>query len=273
PAYGRIDYPAHKYGQTLVGSAAWIPDDRSSRFSLRNMRYYYDNSALEERFVAAAAVEGTAAAGRPLALPLDTTDGSEVIEIVNALNHTQLVTVLVYDAAGAEAAQIAFDLAAHATRHVIVDSLLDAQASTRGLAVVQGGSAAGIAAAALKYGRTAEMGINYAYSSPLREALGASLRTSYNTFLGQGCLMLAGNTTASSQTLLLSMQRTDGTAVLAGLELTIPAHGTIAYDICSHESSEQYGAITVTPALANTLTASLIRTGAGNTYRFALQAR
>jgi len=69
------------------------------------------------------------------------------------------------------------------------------------------------------------------------------------------------------------MKRLDGTSIVAGESITVPAYGTIAYDACAHDEAQQYGVVTVESATKNALKAVVTRYGANGDYRFVTPVR
>ena len=66
----RKDFSAHRFGVRKVGLIEWIPDSDTARFTLRLIRYFFDNQDFDASFSAATAFEGQAANGEVLSLSL-----------------------------------------------------------------------------------------------------------------------------------------------------------------------------------------------------------
>ena len=261
----RQDYSGHQFGANLVGLIEWRPEDQSAVFQLRNVRYVYDNPSGNDSFSAAFQLTGVPGSGRELALPLDTANGSAIVELSNTTNASEEVTLALYSAEGQLRQFRTMTIPAHGTVHVITDSILN---SGKGTAIVQGSHREGLLATAMHYGRTASGGLNYLYAVPAQETLGAVLKSSYNTFLNQGCRLLLVNPGAAVASASVTMTRYDGETPLVGQAVDIPANGILDMDLCSHDESNKYGVVTVRPQSANTLVGSVIRVGDANQYRF-----
>jgi hypothetical protein len=111
------------------------------------------------------------------------------------------------------------------------------------------------------------------YGISARQTLGATLRSSYNTFLNQGCRLLIINPTSSSVNASINMVRYDGTQVLTAQTLGVPAHGLADYDLCGQEKPNNYGVATVQPSTLNSLVSSVVRLGQNDDYRFPTPVR
>lgn len=94
------------------------------------------------------------------------------------------------------------------------------------------------------------------------------LRGSYNTYLGQSCDLVLVNSGNAAVDASVSMTRYDGTAVLAGQVVSIPAHGTARTQICLSEAADNYGVVTVAPSVPNTIYANVVRIGPNEDFRF-----
>ena len=125
----------------------------------------------------------------------------------------------------------------------------------------------------MHYGRTATNGINFVYGIIGKEPLGTTLKSSYNSFLGQGCELIVANSSNTATQITISMVRLDGTEVLEGDVSSIPAKGSAAYDICANDNADQYGVVTVEASAANRLLSTIVRIGANNDYRFPTPVR
>jgi hypothetical protein len=270
PAGARRDFSGHQFGSNLVGMIEWRPSSATAKFSLRNVRYFYDNKNLREEFDAAFQLEGAKGNGSELVVPLDTRTGSAILEVANTLSSEVAATVKIYSEQGLKLEQYNFTLPARGSVHIITDSILN---STLGSATIDGSRKQSLIATAMHYGRTSTSGISYLYGINATEALGAVIRGSYNTFLNQGCELLLVNAKNLESTITVGMTRYDGTEVLSGHEINLPARSSSTLDACGFENQAAYGVITVQPQQQNSVTATVIRSGPDGAYRFPTPVR
>ncbi|MFN8389691.1 MAG: thrombospondin type 3 repeat-containing protein [Bdellovibrionota bacterium] len=266
-AGARQDFAAHRFGANLVGLVQWTPDEPSSsaKLQMRNVRYLYDNSVGADHFTTAFELDGKVGSGRPLALPLDRTAGSAIVELANTQSQPIRVDVSIYNAAGVPIFQTALELAPHATRHIITDGMISL--GERGIAVVQSDKRQSLLAVAMTYTRNSSAGINAMYGVPGAEALGTVLEGSYNTFLGQGADLVVLNPGDTPTTATLSMARSDGTRIggrnsqniVLGDPIMLPAHGARTINVRDYERENVYGALTVQTGQPNSLVAWSLR--------------
>lgn len=266
----RRDFSGHHFGANLVGIVEWRPDDESASFQMRNVRYLYDNQWGIDTFDGAFQLEGAIGSGERLAVPLDTVTGSSIVEVANTTSGDITVTVAIYSAAGDELSEEDYSLPAYGSVHVITDGIL---AGGQGIAIIQGSVRESVIATVMQYERTATAGIDFLYGIAAKQALGSTLRGSYNTFLGQGCWLLLVNPTGSDVSTNISVTRQDGTEVLAGTDVSVPSFGLLPFDLCINDSADNYGIVTVQPGAANSIVAWVIRVGYNNGYRFPTPVR
>ena len=264
----RRDISGHQFGRDVVGTVEWRPESPGAKTQLRNVRYYYDSSNPGVNgFTSALQLNGTVGSGRLLSVPLNTEEGSAILEISDVSGAGQAVGVQIFSADGTLLHHTSVALPPYGTEHIITDNILQGRT---GIAEIQGSTAT--IALAMHYGRTPWGGADYVYGVQAREALGQSLKGSYNTFLNQSCRLLLANPTAQTQDVNVSMTRFDGSTVLAEGSVTVPAHGLHTFDLCSHDVPDAYGVVAV-EASPNAVTAEVVRAGPGNTYRFPLPLR
>ena len=101
-----------------------------------------------------------------------------------------------------------------------------------------------------------------------KQPLGSTMRGTYNTFINQACSLFVVNQSSSMQNAQVMMVRLDGTIVVAGESITVPANGGLIYDACSRDILDTYGVISLIPNNSNTLAASVIRRGNSDDSRF-----
>ncbi len=266
----RRDFSGHQFGPNLVGIVEWRPGSPSAAFQLRNVRYLYDNPSGLDNFAAAFQLEGVKGTGELISVPLNTQIGSAILEVANTLSQPVTVAVKIYDSLGAEKSSQNYELPAYGSVHIITDSILGGKL---GLATIRGSRPSSIIATAMQYARTRSLGISYLYGTYAKQALGAVLRGSFNTFLSQGCTLYLTNPTDVAASATVSMERFDGTMVLAGAEVPIAAHGLSAYNLCVVERANNYGMVTVQPRTTNSITATVVRNGMNASYAFPTPVR
>ena len=79
----RVDSAAHEFGINLVGMVEWRPDASDTEFSVRNVRYVYDNPSFLPSFSTAFQLSGLKGTNRTISVPLDTRGSSAIVEILN----------------------------------------------------------------------------------------------------------------------------------------------------------------------------------------------
>ncbi len=259
----RRDISGHRFGRSKVGLVEWVPNDSTTTFLVRNIRYMYDNPNLANSFATAYPVEGVVGSGRLLSVPLDTTESSAIVEVLNTSNAQVNVTVKIYSASGIEKQSIPLTLGAHASRHIIADQILGAR--QLGLATVIGDKREAVAAYGLEYRRAADGALLYAYALPAREALGSVLRGSYNTFLRQLSTLVLMNPTNTTQTASIGLVRSESVAsqgrpgTLLLDEVSLPPHGVKTVSVNDFDTSDSYGVVTVQPQIKNTILGWVLR--------------
>jgi len=269
-AGSRRDYSGHQFGANKVGFVEWVAASSTAQFRLRNVRYYYDNAAGDASFHGAFQLQGTIPTGELIAVPLDTSSSSAIIEVSNTTTTSVSVAVNVYDSLGTRKYTQTKTLAAHETWHLITDSYLN---GNKGIATIDASVPESIIAVVMQYGRTASLGIQTLYGIQARQNLGSVLRGSYNTFLEQGCRLLVANPTGTARSVTITMTRYDGTQPLVGQSETVPAHGLLDYNLCTHEIDDVYGVVTVAPDVGNSVIADVVRYGLNDDYRFPTPVR
>jgi hypothetical protein len=269
PGNARRDFAGHQFGSSLVGLIVWEPDDENAPFVMRNVRYLYDNPGAVSSFDSALQLVGSKPSGRLLTAPLDTTDGTAVLEIANAQTVDVSVEVNIYDAAGSTVFSETLLLAPKQSRHIIADPVLPGQI---GSATVKGNRTDSVLATAMHYGRTPSAGVRYIYGIPFKESLGTVLRGSYNTFLGQGCFLYLKNILSTENKVSLMLVRETGEQVFVGEE-TLSGSGTARVDLCALSVADAYGTLTLQSDTTNSIVAHVVRLGPQDAYRFVTAVR
>ena len=264
-AGARRDISGHQFGASRVGLVRWRPDDSTAEFQLRNVRYVYDNNQGLNHFTTAFQLEGLKGSGELLSAPLDTKDGSSIVELLNTSREAIKVATMVYNNSGHLLRSMDIKLNAHASFHLITDQILNGE---EGIVMLKSNVANSLIATVMQYGRTPSAGINYMYGILAKPAVGSMMRGTYNTFLDQGCNLLLTNPGESKQDVKVSMVRYDGKKPVSDFSVQVPAHGMYNQNICSKDSPNVYGVVTVTPNKSNSIYATIVRLGKNNEYRF-----
>lgn len=255
----RGDFSAHFMGASQVGLVEWVPGSSRSRFQIRNVRYLYDNPAMQDSFTTAFQLAAAVGSGENLIVPLDTTKGSAILELANTISQAVSVAVSIYRKDGTLLNKYSIPLGAHASFHLITDDLLR---GAEGMAIVKASKAESVIATAMHYRRNALLGIDSMYGLEARQAIGSYLQGSYNTFLAQVSQLRIVNTSASSQTVEVRMRRSDGVKPFGAsgtLTVKLAAHQSQVVTINDYEVADVYGVIEVTPQSANSVIAWVLR--------------
>jgi hypothetical protein len=266
----RRDFSAHQFGGNKVGLVEWRPNDQTSRWVVRNVRYYYDNTVGAPSFNSAMQVEGAKATGEAIVVPLDKRNGSAVLELSNATNAAITVAATYRNLSGSVALSTSYELPAYGTIHVVADSILSTELGSVSL---DGNAAGSVIAVGVHYSRDAAAELINAYALFSREAKGSALRSSYNTFLGQSCDLILVNSTNSEVTSSITMTRFDGTVVADGVTVTTPANGVTNYNLCANDTADAYGSVVVEPGVPDSISGAVVRHGANESYQFGTELR
>lgn len=266
----RQDVAGQQFGANLVGLVEWRPVSMTAKFELRNVRYLYDNPSMNNSFDSAFQLEGIRGSSQPLVAAVDTREGTAVVEISNPTSISGGYTLQVYDMQGSAQYSVSGNLAAHASVHVVIDPVLPTSLGSIKVTAAKDGS---LMATVMQYGRNQTLGIGYLYGIHATQPLGSVLKGSYNTFLNQGCRLLLVNKQNSPTTATIGMLRNDRNEVLPPQQVTIAANATYENDICAYDAADNFGVVTVTPEKRNTISATVIRHGKNNRYRFPTAVR
>ena len=264
----RRDFSGHQFGPQLVGMIEWRPDDRDAGFQLRNVRYLYNNPGTVERFDSAFQLEGIKGTGETINVSLDTSTGSAILEVANTAVVQNQVSIRIFDGQGNLIQTQTPLLAPKGSIHIVTDGILNGQLGSASISGTEK-----VLATAMHYGRTATAGISFLYGIQASQGLGTVLRGSYNTFLGQDCEMLLINVKDNAVSVGINGTRFDGTSVLSGDSVSIPARGAFRYPLCGIDGARNYGVVTLQPSESNSISATIVRIGIGNSYRFSTPVR
>ena len=248
----RRDYSAHQFGVNKVGIAAWLPDEASSAFQIRNVRYFYDNPQLTNSFDAAFDLAGTVGTNDLLSAPVFTNSSQiSVLELGNVSSERTDVAVKVYDEDGTEHSSFTVTLAPRSVRHLIMNEILGED--RRGVVTAKGNTSGSVIAEVMQYKHASDGGLAWLYGVPGRTAAGAVLRGSYNTYIGQKSKIVIVNPTGQAQITGLTFKRNNGQSVSLGSVipdwLEVPAHGLLVVNVTDIVGADDYGVVTA--VLAN----------------------
>jgi len=253
----RFDVSGHQFGASLVGVVEWMPDRNDILYTLRNVRYLYDNATGSDSFATAFQLEGDYGSGDALTVPLTAEGETPIVEVSNTKPSAISVTVNVYSADGTLLQNYVFPLDGYASRHLILDSAVGS--ALRGVAIVQSNTPESVIAMGMQYGRYVNGGISYMYGVPARSGFGSVLRGSYNTFLNQDSEIWLTNTSSQTQNISVQLMRSTGLILQNGVAVTLPAHGVRVLRVNDYEAGDNYGVATVQGQSANSVVAWIER--------------
>ena len=243
----RFDFGAHCFGTSLVGTVEFRPMDAEALFLVRNVRYLYDNGTAAPSFDTAFQLEGMHGTGELVVVPLDTRGATSIIEILNTSDEAISATVTIYDDEGnqkGDPIELAeWQLPAHGAWHVITDGILGPDA--RGLATIQGSELNSLAAVTMQYSRDAKGGIDNMYGVPAIQALGTSIRGSYNTFINQESELVLLNSSNADKDVTVDIVDLNGASLLSGEVINVPTHGLTTLIVNTVADPNEYGAVTL----------------------------
>lgn len=229
----RIDFAAHEYGQSKTGYVAWMPDNLSAKFVLRNQRYFYNGQTLEPTFAGGLSLDGIGGGEDHL----HAIGAGNTIEISNTLNSSQNVSVRTFQDSSNSffEQQLAFE--PHQTIHVQFGSPLTLLSS----------DSPGIVAFNLGY-ETRNTGLSNAFGQKMVPAvLSTELRGSFNRGDGQRPYLILANPTAFDLTARIFIYPTDGhNDSDIPILVAIPRYGAQSFDLTSYTSfGSAYGQVVV----------------------------
>lgn len=223
---------------------------------VRVVRYVYDNPGYQNSFDSAFQLDADYGSGQLRSAPLDTTQGSAIVELSSTSSQPVVATVKIYNETGTLMLTQNIGLNPYATHHIITDSILNGQ---RGMATVESNTPSSLLAVAMHYKRDQNLSINSMYGIPFAESVGAVLTSSYNTYLSQNSVAVLTNTQSSAQDVELVMVRSDGSTQIEGWTLTVPAKGALFVDLNYFEGPNNYGQVMLMPENPHTVSARVLR--------------
>lgn len=239
----RQDFPAHEVGAFQYGMMEWIPEDDTQRFQIRNVRYLYDRPGSISAFQSAFQIAAAKGSISTLTAPLDTRGQSSIVEIMNTSEQATTVDAVLYDMEGRERESYQLYIEAKASFHLITDGLLGD--SGRGRVSIKSNTDAGIAAVVMQYERDETGSISSLYGVSASDAIGVTLRGSYNTFLDQDSEIVLVNNNSLPASVNFSLIRGTGAAIVLGYQFEVPANGLRIVQVRDFEFADNYGVATV----------------------------
>jgi len=250
-----------------AGLIVWQPISATAKFRLTLHRYYYDSRGRLQDTVAVPALRSS---GAELIAPLSTVKRLSVLELSNPLNSASAVSIFLSNAKGE---LITFPptitIPAHGTTRFHLHKYLK---SKRGRVTIQPSTGQAVVASVFEYGLTRKNRLKFANSGPVRFSSGSEQKGTYNNVLG-GCRLRVANSTGNAQTAVVSMTRSDGTAVSIPSPLNVPANGEAELNVCSNDNQSTYGEIAITPSVTEALVAEIVRGNSNQTAEFRLPLR
>ncbi len=241
----RRDISGHSHGKR-VGMARWVPDSEEDEFLVRVVRYVYDNPLFLDSFDTAFQINGVQGTGALLSVPLDTTQGSSVIELMNTLNEAVGASVEIRDESGAVVAHLQIGkehLPAYGSFHIITDQILGA--GKRGSAYIKGSKNNSIAAVSMIYARDQYANLNFMYGITATPVKKKNLVGSYNTFLGKKPFLAVTNPGNQFTSITIALRTFSNTPRTIGNVQHIPPKGTLYLDLSAYEEENTYGQVSV----------------------------
>ena len=262
----RRDVDIHGLGSNLSGLVCWEPDDATAKFRVRTNRYYYGPTGLTD-LVEAVSITAARGTGKKLVAPFDTRKGVVAIEVSNVSDSAVTVTTTVRDANGNPVASqpAVLGIPKNGTRGLVLNEAL---ASGLGNVQIQSDSPESIVVNLIEYGRTADGSLEYANPSVPREAIGMTLRGSYNAFLNQECRQRISSASSVVENANITMTRSDGTVLVNGFGFSVPANGTVEFDLCTNEMTDAFGEVRLDAANDGVLVSEVIRQNSTGTVEF-----
>ncbi len=270
-AGARRDFSAHQFGPNRVGLVEWQPSSSLAPFQVRATRYFHDNpDGNDPSFRSAIQFQGGYGTGEEIFVPLDTRNGSAVLEFANTADEEVQLATTIRSSTGSIESSPGFDVPPHGTVHLVFDGLLSTEL---GSVTLRASTSESLIAVGMHYRRNSARELVSVYSLVAREPLGSVLRSSYNTFLEQGCELILLNTTDNEVSSTLTLTRYDGAQVATPDEVSIAPRAVASIDLCSYDTADNYGSVIVTPSVPNSIVGAVIRRGANNRYQAATELR
>jgi hypothetical protein len=241
----RQDFSGHTFMRS-VGMARWIPDSPDDEFLVRVVRYIYDNPYFHNSFDTAFQINSLRGTNALLSVPIDTTQGSAIIEIKNTLHASASAEIEIRDESGTLKSRIHLgpqQLPAYGSFHLITDQLLGY--GKRGTAFIKGSKRNSIAAVSMIYARDQFANLQFMYGINASPRSKRSLIGSYNTFLQKKPILAISNPGNETASAVVALKNFNSTTRTAGDIQRIPPLGTLFLDLSAYEEQNTYGQISI----------------------------
>lgn len=262
PAFARIDIDGgHGFaGPSVVGLHEIIPIDDTAPYLAHLIRYGSDAAAgaSVSSFDFSFPLVAERGNGRTLVAPISIVDKQENwVEIANTLTRPVLVGIEVISSNGDLLSSQETRLLGHQQLHINAAAILSASFVEDGYVRVSSSRAESLLVQSMNYYRDTEGGITSMFGSPGAEALGESIRGSYNLFLGMGNWLALTNTHQTAVEVEIRLQ--GGATQVVRLEpfhsRSIALHSETKLEL----NSASYGSIEILSSHANAISAELLR--------------
>lgn len=241
----RLDIPGHLFGR-MVGLVRWSPNRSDTKFLARIVRYVYDNQHYNPSFDTAFQINALKGTGNILSVPLDTTQGSAILEIMNTLPEATSAVVEIRNDAGVLKGRFTLgnqQLPAYGSFHLITDEILGS--GERGSAIIRGAKRNGIAAVGMIYARDEFAELDFMYGVNATPPMRTEIMGTYNTYLQQTPILILSNPSNEIAYVGVVLTRFSGEVTGLGGALSIAPRGSIYLDLNAYEQRDVYGQVRV----------------------------
>lgn len=241
-ASGRLDIAVHELGANLEGYIKWEPLNKEAKFIVRNVNYYYDNATFEHSFNSATQAEASYLSHQVRAVPVDTRSTIVKSIISNPTDRSAFVKINLYSEAGIKLYENTIGLSSNKSHIIDVNKIIGE--GNLAMLKVTPLAESNILFSAKAFKLSQDSSLEYAYHLNSKQAIGKVHQGSYNTNFQEpeGWFV---NPTDTAQTITISLERFDGTQVLSGRQIYVPANGLKRVNFLDYEVSNQYGTVTV----------------------------
>lgn len=239
----RKDVSGHDYGK-MIGMARWVPADSTSVFLVRVVRYVFDNKYGHNNFDTAFQINGLYGSGSSQVAPLDLTQGSSILEVLNTSNAATTAQIEIRNEAGELKSSLNLteaQLPAYGSFHIIVDGILGQ--GERGVAIVQGARANSVAVVSMVYARNEWGDVNYMYGINGVPNVKASSKGTFNSYLNQVSNLIIPNSSETDIEVEVILNGQSGE--IARLVQVVPTLGVVNLNLRDLVPSDTYGTVTV----------------------------
>jgi hypothetical protein len=239
----RKDVSGHDFGK-MIGMARWVPVDSTSVFLVRVVRYIYDNKVGRNSFDTAFQINGLYGSGSQLFVPLDLTQGSSILEVLNTSGNATSALLEIRNEAGELKAELNLSnahLPAYGSFHVIVDGILSQ--GERGVAIVKGSEQNSVAVVSMVYARNDWGDVNFMYGVNGVPSLKYDAIGTFNSYLGQSSSLIIPNPSEEEIEVEILLSGQDGE--IARFGQSIPALGIVNLNLRDLVPADTYGTVNI----------------------------